>query len=238
MAAAADDAIAATGRFVVALSGGSTPERLFKLLAADPFAGQMKWAKTHILFADERCVPPDNKDSNFGMACRLLLDHVQIPYENIHRMAGEKDPAEAAAEYDRLLNEQYPKGADLVLLGMGEDGHTASLFPGTEALKVQDRLCVANFVPRLDSWRLTMTLPYLNRSFEVMVLVSGKAKAELADRALVGMALPPEFPVQMVQPASGRLVWMMDVEAAGMDEEGDEAAEGLGSEGTDEEASG
>jgi 6-phosphogluconolactonase len=147
-------------------------------------------------------------------------------------MMGEKDPAEAANEYNQLLNDKYARGLDLVLLGMGEDGHTASLFPDTEALQVKDRLCVANFVPKFNSWRLTMTAPYLNRAFETLVLLAGKAKAQVANRVLEGASLPMQYPIQLIQPATGKLVWMMDAQAAGMDEDEptDEANGGLADE--------
>jgi 6-phosphogluconolactonase len=234
---AAEDAIIATGRFAVALSGGSTPRQLYSVLANETVAGRIDWTKTHILFADERCVPADHPDSNFGMVCKTLLDRVPIPYENIHRMAGEKDPAEAADEYDRLLAEGFSRGLDLVLLGVGEEGHTASLFPGTEALGVTDRRCVQNYVPKLSAWRLTLTASYINQAFEVMVLVAGKAKADIAQQALEGLVGPPRLPIQMIQPKSGRLTWVMDVEAAAMDQEEDvesgdgdiaDGSEGLG----------
>lgn len=216
-AKAAEDAVVTTGRFAVALSGGSTPQTLFRILAKD-FASKVPWGQTHILFVDERCVPPEHAESNFGAACRLLLDHVDVDYQKVHRMAGERDPAAAAEEYDRLLQEQFGAGMDLILLGMGEDGHTASLFPGTEAVQEQQRLCVANYVPRLSAWRLTMTARYINRAFEVVAMVTGAAKAGIVDEALAGMGAPAQLPIQLVQPASGRFLWMMDAAAAGMDD--------------------
>jgi 6-phosphogluconolactonase len=188
------------------------------------------------LFVDERCVPADDPQSNFGMVCRTLLDHVPVPYGQIHRVAGEKEPAQAAADYERLLLEAFPKGPDLVLLGMGADGHTASLFPGTDALAVTDRMFVANYVPQISAWRLTMTVAYLNRAFDTLVLVSGASKAEMVNEVLVGMGQPARYPIQRIQPASGRLVWMMDAPAAGMDAEEDFADESESGE-RDEEGS-
>lgn len=221
-ARAAEDAVIATGRFAVALSGGNTPQTLYRLLAKD-FAAKVPWEKTHVLFVDERCVPPEHPESNFGMACRLLLDHVDIDYQKVHRLAGEREPAQAAQEYDRLLGEQFGKGVDLILLGMGGDGHTASIFPGTEAEREEKRLCVANHVPKLSTWRLTMTVPYINRAFEVVAMVSGAAKAGMVEQALAGMGgpVPARLPIHLVRPASGRFLWMMDAAAAGMEEAGD-----------------
>lgn len=235
-ARAAEDAVVATGRFAAALSGGSTPQALYRVLA-EHFAGKVPWAKTHILFVDERCVPPEHPDSNFGMACRLLLDHVDIDYQKVHRLAGEREPEAAATEYDRLLREQFGMGMDLVMLSMGDDGHTASLFPGTEALQEQHRLCVANYVPKLNAWRLTMTAPYLNRAFEVVTMVSGAAKAAMVEQALAGMGGPARLPIQLIQPEGGRFVWMMDAAAAGMEDLG-EADDVTDEADTDEDALG
>lgn len=213
----AEEAIIATGRFAVGLSGGSTPQILFRLLSSDAFASKVDWSRVHVLFVDERCVPADHPDSNFGVACRLLLDPVQIPYENIHRLVGEKEPQLAADEYDSLLKHDYDKGLDLVILGMGSDGHTASLFPDTDALQATGRFCVANYVPQLSAWRLTLTADYINKAFEVMLLISGRAKAELVNRALEGFAGAAQYPVHLIHPDSGRYVWMLDAQAAGMD---------------------
>lgn len=230
VARAAEDAVVATGRFVISLSGGGTPQPLFKLLATE-FAQKLPWDKVQVLFTDERCVPPDHHDSNFGMACRLLLDHVPLPYENIHRMAGEKDPHVAAAEYDQRLQQQFGAGPDLVILGVGEEGHTASLFPHTTALAEKSRACVANHVPKLDAWRLTMTASYINRAFEVLVLANGKGKAPAVRAALEGLASPTECPIRLIEPASGRLVWLLDAEAAGMDMDDEPADSGEDNEG-------
>lgn len=211
---AVDNAVVATGRCAIALSGGSTPHRLYRLLAAE-YVDRLPWSNIHILFVDERCVPADHPDSNFGAACRLLLDHVPLPYDNVHRMAGEKDPAAAAAEYATMLRSQFAKGADIALLGMGEDGHTASLFPNTAALEAVEP-CVANWVEKLGTWRLTMSAPYLNKAFDVLVLVSGGAKASAVESALFARGSATECPIRLVSPASGRMLWLMDAEAAGM----------------------
>ena len=230
LASAAEGAVVATGRFVVALSGGSTPQTLYGVLA-EHFAEKVPWEKTHILFADERCVPPDHPDSNFGMVCRLLLDRVGVDYQRVHRMAGEKDPAEAADEYQRLLEADFGRGLDLVLLGMGEDGHTASLFPDTQALQERERLCVANYVPKLSAWRLTLTAGYINRAFEVIAMVAGQAKAAVTEQALAGMGGPARLPIQLIQPEGGRFTWMMDAAAAGMDNPAEAEDSELGLDG-------
>lgn len=221
--AAAEEAVVTTGRFAVGLSGGSTPIHLFRLLAGD-FAARVPWDKTHVLFVDERCVGPDNPESNFGMACRELLDHVPIDYTRVYRMAGEKDPQVAADAYEQVLQQNFSKGLDLAVLGIGDDGHTASLFPRTAALAETKRFCVANFVPKSELWRLTLTAPYLNMSYEVMVLAAGAGKADAINHALAGTASASDCPIRLISPKSGRMVWLMDAQAAGMDadESGDE----------------
>lgn len=206
----------------LALSGGSTPQTLFQLLASDAWAGRINWQRVQVLFADERCVPAAHADSNFGAACRLLLDPVGVPYQNIHRMAGEKEPQVAADEYENLLATRFPDGLDLILLGMGEDGHTASLFPHTEALGAERRRCVANFVPRLNVWRLTLTADYINLAGQVVMMVAGQAKSKTLSGVLEGPAMPDELPAQKIRPLSRRMTWMLDAAAAGMfDEEMD-----------------
>lgn len=215
--AAYEEAIELKGRFSIALSGGSTPKALYELLAQEPYRSQLDWAKVHVLFADERCVPPDHADSNYNMARATLLSKVPIPPDNIYRMRGEIDPQEAAKEYGLMLKEQFDDGGcDLVLLGMGEDGHTASLFPGTQALKEADHRCVANFVPKLNAWRLTMTAPFINRAWQVMVLVTGAGKAERVRQVLEDQPDPNETPIRLIDPDVGRLVLLMDAAAAGM----------------------
>ena len=200
----------------LAFSGGSTPHTLFRLLAADPWAGRINWQRVQVLFADERCVPAGHADSNFGAACRLLLDPVGIPYQNIHRMAGEKDPQVAADEYENLLATRFADGLDLILLGMGEDAHTASLFPHTEALTAAGRRCVANFVPRLNVWRLTLTSDYINLAQQVVMMVAGTSKSMMLTRVLEGPAMPDELPAQSIRPLSQQMTWMLDAAAAGM----------------------
>jgi 6-phosphogluconolactonase len=176
---AAEAAIQQRGRFTIALSGGSTPRMVF-----EHFRGHMRvdGPRWHIFWSDERCVQPDDPESNYRMARESFLDHVDIPPENIHRLRGEADPAAEAPRYEADIRQTVPGDPiprfDLILLGMGDDGHTASLFPGTEALKETERLVVANYVPQKSSWRLTFTYPLINAAQDVLILVSGAGKAE------------------------------------------------------------
>src|SRR5688500_8238638 len=161
---AADEAIALAGRFSFVLAGGSTPKALYELLASDDFRDRIDWPNVEIYFGDERTVPPDHKDSNYSMANEALLRRVPIKPENVHRMRGEIDPNDAAVAYGKLLKERFGDGGpDMILLGMGDDGHTASLFPGTEALNETKHRAVANRVDKLSTTRITLTAPFINR---------------------------------------------------------------------------
>ncbi|MGA3065756.1 MAG: 6-phosphogluconolactonase [Tepidisphaeraceae bacterium] len=205
------------GVFSIALSGGSTPKILFELLASDSWRNRFDWNTWEIYFGDERCVPPDHPDSNYRMARLALLDRVPLDPAKIHRMKGEADPQEAAKEYGQLLKQKFgDDGLDLILLGMGDDGHTASLFPGTAALAEKEHRCVANFVPKLGVWRLTFSAPFINRARQVIALISGAAKAQRLERVLQGPRDPTNLPIQMIQPTSGKLLWLLDAPAAGM----------------------
>ncbi len=210
------------GRFAVALSGGRTPEAMFHLLAAEPYLSRVRWSAVEIYFSDERCVPPGHADSNFRMARLALLDIAPVEAHNIHHMRGEIEPEAAAREYGQLLKARFGDdgGMDLTLLGMGDDGHTASLFPGTTALAETRHRCVANRVEKLDTWRLTMTAPFINRSRNVAIVVSGQAKAARLREVLQGPRDPERLPIQLVQPQTGTLTWLLDVEAAGMNDGG------------------
>jgi 6-phosphogluconolactonase len=211
-------AIAARGRFTVALSGGSTPKSLYSLLAAQH--GAFDWNHTFLFFGDERHVPPDHPDSNYGMVNEALLTKIFIPAENIFRIKAEKpDAAAAALEYENELRHffalksgEFP-GFDLILLGMGPDGHTASLFPGSEGLKEQSRLVIANWVEKFNTHRITFTFPVLNHAAQVMFLASGRDKAEMVQQVLEGKGIPP-YPSKLVQPINGTLLWMLDEAAA------------------------
>ena len=216
---AVGEAIALRGRFSVALSGGHTPEAMFQLLASEPHRSRIDWAMVEIFFGDERCVAPDSDQSNYRMANEVLLKKVPIPGDNVYRIRGEIDPNEAAIEYGQMLKEKFGDGGlDLVMLGMGPDGHTASLFPGTPALHENKHRCVANYVEKMKSWRVTMTAPFINRSRTVMFLVVGADKAVRVAEVLEGPRDPDRLPSQLIQPADGNLIWLLDAAAAGMRE--------------------
>jgi 6-phosphogluconolactonase len=205
------------GAFYVALSGGSTPRHLFTLLAAEPYRSQTPWEYIHFFWGDERTVPPEHPDSNFGAANEVLLSRVPVPADNIHRIAAERTPPDrAAAEYEatlrrvfRLAEDDWPR-FDLVFLGLGADGHTASLFPGTAALTETRRLVVANWVEKLSTHRLTLTCPVFNRSACILFLVSGAEKAGTLAEILAADVGAARYPAQLIRPADGELHWYID----------------------------
>lgn len=215
-AEAATQAVSMRSRFAVALSGGSTPKSLYSLLAGDEFRGRIPWAQTHFFWGDERCVPPDDPQSNYRMTREALLSRVPVPAANIHRMRGEDpDPQQAARRYEdelRAFFGQEPPRFDLVLLGLGEEGHTASLFPGSPALEERERLVAAPYVEKLRAYRLTLTLPALNAAERVGFLVSGEKKRAILAQVLYGIATPP-VPAQRVRPRQGTLLWFIDAQA-------------------------
>jgi 6-phosphogluconolactonase len=215
-AARAKEAIEERGRFAVVLAGGSTPETMYGILPRD-YIGRIDWSKVYVFFGDERAVPPHHEDSNLKMASEVLLDHV--PVGNVHRIRGELPPAEAAEAYEEELGtflgtEDVPR-FDLILLGLGADGHTASLFPWTPALEVQDRWVVANPVPRLDTTRITLTVPVINAARTVIFLVEGEDKAEAVREVLEGEDDPRAYPARLIQPPGGQ-EWMLDRSAASL----------------------
>ena len=217
IASAARSAIGDHDSFSLALSGGSTPEPVYRRLTEEPYRSAIEWPKVRIYFGDERCVPPDSDQSNYHMAQGAMLTRVPISPQNVFRMRGEIDPNQAAIEYGRLLKERFEDGGlDLVLLGMGDDGHTASLFPETEALNETKHRCVANFVPKLNTWRITLTAPFINKSDAVMFMVSGAGKSQRVAEVLEGPLDPRRLPSQMIHPVNGRLTWLLDSGAAGM----------------------
>ena len=204
------------GIFSLCLSGGNTPKALYELLASPQYRTQIDWSKIEIYFGDERCVPPDNSESNYLMAQTALLSKVPIDASRIHRIRGEIEPQAAAMEYGQLLKSKFGDGGlDMLLLGMGDDGHTASLFPGTAALNETHHRCVANFVPRMNTWRVTLTYPILNKSAAVMMLVVGAGKAQRLQEVLHGPRDPQRLPIQGIEPVSGKLAWLLDAGAAG-----------------------
>jgi 6-phosphogluconolactonase len=222
----AEEAIRARGRFSVALSGGSTPRRLFALLAdpAEPFRDRIDWRGVHLFWGDERHVPPDHPESNFRMAREALLDRIEIPAENVHRPRGEEpDAARAAALYEDELRAFF-HGAprfDLVLLGLGADAHTASLFPGTGAVRERERWVVAPWVEKLETFRLTLTPAVLDRAAAVIFLVQGDEKADALRAVLAGERDPERFPAQVVELRDGEILWLVDRAAAsGLDTRG------------------
>jgi 6-phosphogluconolactonase len=215
-AAKAEEAIEERGRFAVVLAGGSTPEVMYGILARD-YSDRIDWSKVYVFFGDERSVPPHHEDSNLKMASEVLLDHV--PVANVHRMRGELPPEEAAEAYEEELRtffqtEDVPR-FDLILLGIGADGHTASLFPETPAIGVCDRWVVANPVPRLNTTRITLTVPVINAAQAVIFLVEGEDKAKALRKILEDDADPRAYPAKLIQPPGGP-EWMLDQSAASL----------------------
>ena len=211
----ARESIAARGKFSVALAGGSTPKGVYSLLAEE----KLPWDKVHIFFGDERHVPPTDPESNYRMANESLLTKVPIPPGNVHRVRAELDAPTAAAQYETELRNffQLPSGGwprfDLIMLGMGPDGHTASLFPGSEALKENLRWVVANWVQKFNSYRITFTYLVLNHAAEVMFLVAGAEKATVLKEVLRDTS-DNVYPAGQVQPVEGKLMWIVDKSAA------------------------
>ncbi|MGC2150463.1 MAG: 6-phosphogluconolactonase, partial [Terriglobales bacterium] len=211
-------AIGAQGRFAVALSGGSTPRSLYSLLASS--YADFPWARTYFFFGDERHVPPTDPESNYRMVNESLFSKVAIPAQNVFRVKAENpDAAAAAADYEAQLRKffelkpnQFPR-FDLIFLGLGPDGHTASLFPDSEGLKETAKLVIANRVEKFKTDRISFTFPVLNNAAEVIFLASGSDKAEMVREVLEGKPTPP-LPAQQVQPTNGRLLWMLDESAA------------------------
>jgi 6-phosphogluconolactonase len=225
----ADQYVIGGGRFSVALSGGSTPKAMLSLLSADPFRETVPWGSIYFFWGDERCVPPDHQDSNYRMASEALLSKVPVPKENIFRIPAEMENAQSAAEEYELTLTRFFLNAekrsataplsnvprfDLVMLGMGPDGHTASLFPGTTALKVSDRVVVANYVEKFKTYRITLTATTINNARNVTFLAAGADKAETLKNVLEGPYQPDLYPSQMIRPAKGALLWMVDQAAA------------------------
>ena len=219
-----EKAVAEHGRARIALSGGSTPKATFALLAdpAQPWRARMPWDRLEIFWVDERCVPPDHPDSNYRMTREALLDKVPIPPAQVHRMEGELDPHVAASRYESLLRDRFRlEGAecprfDLAQLGMGPDGHTASLFPHTDAIQEMAGLVTANHVAQKDTWRITLTWPVINHASSVFFLIGGPDKAQVLREVLTGPQDPERLPSQLIWPASGILTLILDQAAAAL----------------------
>ena len=228
----ADQYVLGCGRFTVALSGGSTPRAMLVLLAAEPFFDTVPWSSIYFFWGDERCVPPDHPESNYRMANETLLSKVPVPRENIFRIPAEKpDHAKVAEEYSTTLRHFFLTGPgavrsataplptlprfDLVLLGMGADGHTASLFPGTTALSATNQIAVSNYVEKLKTDRITLTAATINNARNVTFVVAGEDKAAALKEVIEGSYQPDLYPSQMIRPANGTLLWLVDQAAAG-----------------------
>lgn len=218
----AGEAVSSRGRFVVALAGGSTPEAMYRRLAEDSASRDaVAWPQVHVFWGDERHVPPTDEASNYRMADDALLQHVPIPSGQIHRIETEgRDAADVAQAYEATLRtalsatpDDWPI-FDLVLLGMGEDGHTASLFPGSSALSDTSHVVAAPFVEKLQAFRITLTPPVLCHARAVAVLVSGVRKAKVLRETLEGPFLPDLYPIQLLRHARGMVTWIVDAEAA------------------------
>jgi len=212
-------------RFTIALSGGSTPQRLHKILAAPPYTDQIDWSKLHIFWGDERAVPFDDSRNNAKMAYDTLLDYVPVPASQIHVMRTDIKPEESAAEYEKILHQYFdaapgasspalPASFDLVLLGMGDDGHTLSLFPGTEIVHEEKAWARAFFLPAQDMYRITLTRTIVNWSARIAFLTTGPGKAHALREVLEGAYAPDLYPSQVIQPVKGELHWFVDEAAA------------------------
>ncbi|MEK6325414.1 MAG: 6-phosphogluconolactonase [Acidobacteriota bacterium] len=227
----ADQYVVGCGKFTVALSGGSTPRAMLSLLAADPFVDTVPWSSIYFFWGDERCVPPDHQDSNYRMASEALLGKVAVPPENIFRIPAEMpDPQRAAEEYAATLTQFFMAGPgatrtgtaplsnvprfDLVFLGMGPDGHTASLFPHTTALQAGEQIVVANYVEKFKAHRITLTAATINNARNVTFLAAGEDKTETLKNVLEGSYQPDLYPSQLIRPRNGTLLWMVDEAAA------------------------
>jgi 6-phosphogluconolactonase len=213
----AQECLAHADNFSLVLSGGSTPEQTYQQLVHVSRKRALNWSKVQVYWGDERCVPPDHAQSNYGMARRALFYHVPIPEENIHRMACEHDPDAGANSYEALLHSHFEGQAypafDFILLGLGEDGHTASLYPGTVIVEEKSRWVAPVYVPHLDSWRISLTLPAINGAAQVVFLVAGEGKAPIIKQILEPSPQDQTYPAERVKP-QGDLTWLLD-QAAG-----------------------
>lgn len=204
-------------RYTWALSGGSTPQRLYELLASERYKDKIPWQKLHLFWGDERAVPFDDERNNGRMAYDALLKHVPVPEDQIHYMRTDIPPQESAAAYETLLHTYFDgkkTSFDLVLLGMGDDGHTLSLFPGTAVIHEKDRWATAFFLPAQDMYRITLTVPITNKAAQVVFLTAGEKKAATLEKVIEGKYQPDLFPSQIIRPEKGALHWFVDKAAA------------------------
>jgi 6-phosphogluconolactonase len=213
----ANKAVASQGRFSVALSGGHTPQRLYEILAKQPFQDKVPWESIHIFWGDERCVPPNDPRSNILMAHKILLDQVPIPNIHIHPIRGHLPPALAAIDYENELRDffgELPPIFDLILLGLGDNAHTASLFPHTSALDETERWVSEVYVAEQKLFRVTLTVPVINQARDVIFLVSGAEKASALQSVLEGAYHPHKYPAQLIHPNGMHPIWLVDKAAA------------------------
>jgi len=218
----ASESIAARGQFTIALSGGSTPKGMYNLLASDSYRDKIDWNKVHLFWGDERSVAPDHDQSNYRMANEAMVSKIAIPAENVHRMHAESADIESPAkDYENVLKQVFSLADgeqprfDLILLGMGDDGHTASLFPGTKALAEKERTVVVNWVEKFNTNRMTFTAPAINNARNIVFMAAGANKVQPLKEVLVGERNPELYPSQLVQPTDGKLIWLVDNAATG-----------------------
>lgn len=216
--AASEEAIDNRGQFIVALSGGSTPQEAYSRLADPMLATKVSWRNVHLFWGDERCVPPEHPDSNYRMARKTMIQKVPIPQANVHRIQGELDPDLAAEAYVEELRSVFGSDDrprfDLIFLGLGQDGHVASIFPGSHALRETENWVLAVFAEAHQSWRVTLTPPVLNSARQLSFLVSGKSKADRLQEVLQEEPHAEPLPAQLVQPVNGQVTWLVDQAAA------------------------
>jgi len=216
----AQEAINSHGAFTVSLAGGNTPRRVYELLTTAPFKQLIEWSRAHLFFGDERCVSPDHPDSNYGMVYSTLISRVEIPADNVHRIVGEGNPEQNAESYEKELRTLFGElpwpRFDLVLLGMGEDGHTASIFPGSDALNEESKWVVATRMGQLKQDRITLTTQVFNHAAHLVFLVTGQAKAKRLLEVLRHRPGADRLPAQLIQPVDGTVEWLVDRAAASL----------------------
>ena len=210
--AAAREAIDERGKFTVALAGGSTPKALYEHISTAPYIEKVDWQKTHLFWGDERSVPPEDNESNYKMAMEAGLKNLPIPKDQIHRMVAEEEIQKNAENYETLLKPHHP--LDLVILGMGDDGHTASLFPQTEGLKAEGKLVVANFIPQKNTWRMTLTYEAINEAHNIAIYVIGAKKKHMIKEIFTSEEQFDRYPIQKIGTKDSKALWIID-EAAG-----------------------
>jgi 6-phosphogluconolactonase len=216
-AALAEQAVSSNGRFALALSGGRTPLRLYEILANAPFHDRIRWSSVHVFWGDERCVPASDLRNNAAKARRVLLDHVPVPSQQVHAIQSDLPSVQAAAQYEEELRNFFdgrPPVLDLILLGFGDNGHTASLFPHTPALRESKRWVSDVYLADQEMYRVTLTAPLINQANQVVFLVSGADKATALHNALEGPYQPEVYPAQLIQPKTSSPVWLLDKAAA------------------------